>query len=295
MDTINIFWDPSGSTLDKTSRKTYSGPPADGDTPYLRMPIRMLSVDTPETSYPTIGKPSNSDARLLQLANWLKNGDIRIDPGLKDHLVPRLETGQAGSLQQQQGEAAKAALKQLLDDRLTRPSGSKRSLYVRTSNTPIDSYGRMLAYIAPSYSSTELPQKSIEERYTFNLGMVANGWAAPLIIYPSIPKHSDLKLMQEKSKEAVDLKKGAWANDLMLTAYEWRMCIKLYKQAKKLMDGTIKSISSSYWISRYVLDMTTRKIYYPQKYYLVKPYNRLFVWKDDVQDAVAQLNLMSGE
>lgn len=34
MEKVNIFWDPEGVTLDQTSKKTYAGPPADGDTPY---------------------------------------------------------------------------------------------------------------------------------------------------------------------------------------------------------------------------------------------------------------------
>ena len=255
----------------------------------------MLSIDTPETNYPTIGKPSNSDDELLELATWLKNGDIRIDDKLAEYLIPKLETGTAGSLQQQQGEAAKLAFNDLLEKRLTRPSGRKRQLFVRTGDMPIDSYGRLLAYIAPSYSSKELAEIEAEDRFTFNLNMIENGWAAMLVIFPSIPKHSDLMLMHEKAKTAVETGKGAWANPNLLTGYEWRMCIKLHKQAKKLLAGSIKRINPGTWVSRYCADMTTRKVYYPDQYFKVQPYNRIFIWEDDIQEAVAQLNLFSGE
>ncbi len=295
METVNIFWDPAGITLDQTYKKAHAGTPADGDTPYVKMSIRMLSIDTPETNYPTIGKPSNTDEELQELAEWLKNGTIKIDSGLAAHLIPKLETGTAGTLQQSHGEKAKIAFNHLLETRLTRPSGRKRQLFIRTADQPFDSYGRLLAYLSPSYSTQELSEISFEDRFTFNLNMVDNGWAATLIIYPSIPKHFDLTLMREKARDAVIGKKGVWADELMLTGYEWRMCVKLHKQAKRLLAGSVKYIKQEDWVARYCLDMTTRKIYYPDRYYQVDPYNRIFAWDYDVRAAVADLNLMSGE
>ena len=43
------------------------------------------------------------------------------------------------------------------------------------------------------------------------------------------------------------------------------------------------------------MDMTTREIYFPQDYYNVAPYNRIFVWPQDVMEAVARLNLVMAE
>ena len=80
---------------------------------------------------------------------------------------------------------------------------------------------------------------------------------------------------------------------MMLTVYEFRMCVRLYKITKKLTDG--KKMSSEKkrgWISRYCADMTTKEIFYPQDYYKVKPYNRIFIWPKDVIDAVAKMNLI---
>ncbi len=48
------------------------------------------------------------------------------------------------------------------------------------------------------------------------------------------------------------------------------------------------------WISRFCLDMTTREIFYPQDYFKVQPYNRIFIWAEDVTDAVGKLNLVPG-
>ena len=71
------------------------------------------------------------------------------------------------------------------------------------------------------------------------------------------------------------------------------MAVKLHKITKRLVDG--EKLSSSQrkdWIDRYCVDMTTQQIYYPEQYYKVAPYDRLFVWSKDVAQAVAQLNLV---
>ena len=188
MGDVQIYYDPLGFEVDKIGKKTKSGVPADGDTPYIRMPIRMLGIDTPETNYPGVGSPANSDARLQELATWIQQGDAPVTNALGTHLIPRLNTGIAGTLLKQQGEAAKAAFKQALAARLTRPSGSSRSMYLHAADEHFDHYGRLLAYVAPSYTSAELAAMSRHQRRTFNLEMVENGWAASLLIYPSLPK-----------------------------------------------------------------------------------------------------------
>jgi hypothetical protein len=40
--------------------------------------------------------------------------------------------------------------------------------------------------------------------------------------------------------------------------------------------------------------MTTRQIYEPQSYIKVEPYNRIFIWPEDVTEAVAKMNLVAG-
>jgi hypothetical protein len=175
-------------------------------------------------------------------------------------------------------------------------SKSKRNVFIYAADEHFDQYGRLLAYMSPKYTEKELASMSQENRATFNLLMIKSGWAASFPIYPSLPKHIDLVMLQKAAKEAYDKKIGCWEDPLALTGYEFRMCVKLYGVTKKLVDGTNVSSKEKYgWISRFCTDMTTREIFYPQEYYKVKPYNRIFIWPENVTDAVGKLNLMPSE
>ena len=295
MSHVKIFWDPKGSELDALGKKKYLRA-TDGDTPYVSMSIRMLSIDTPEVHYPGNQKPSKQDEKLAQLADWIQAGKAPVSSGLAQHLLPKLATGKAGTLQESHGESATVKFKELIDEKLTRPSGSKRRVFLRAADQHFDQYGRLLAYMAPSYSSTELASMTRKERATFNLLMVESGWAATFPIYPSIPSYADLVLLQEVAKDACDNKKGAWADPKMLTGYEFRMCMKLYDVTKKLVAGKkLSTKERSGWISRYCVDITTREILYPQNYHKVSPYNRIFIWPEDVAEAVGRMNLLPVE
>ncbi len=296
MGSVQIYYDPIGFELDKLGKKTKSGDPADGDTPYIRMSIRMLGIDTPETNYPTVGSPANSDARLKELAQWIQQGQAPISNDLAAHLFPRLDTGTAGTLQKQHGDSAKAAFKQALAARLTKPNGNTRSLYLHAADEHFDSFGRLLAYIAPRYTKTELPNTTPHDRRTFNLEMIENGWAASLLIYPSLPKYVNLEMTYQAAKSAYDNNLGAWADKAtMLTGYEWRMCIKLHKVTKKLVNGDSLSTAERYgWVDRFCFDITDRKVYEPQDYVKVPPYARAFAWPEDMRRAVGDLNLLPG-
>ncbi len=52
--------------------------------------------------------------------------------------------------------------------------------------------------------------------------------------------------------------------------------------------------ASHSWITRYCADMTTRRIYEPQSYIKVETYNRIFIWAEDVTEAVAKMSLVAG-
>ncbi|MBN1428178.1 MAG: thermonuclease family protein [Anaerolineae bacterium] len=291
MPDVKTFWDPQGLTVDSLGSKEYLRT-TDGDTPYVSLSIRMLSIDAPEVHYPGRTRPSRHDADLAQLAQWIIEGHAPIDGDLAAYLQPRLATGKAGTLQEHQGQQSSAVFQQMLEKMLERPTGSRRSLFIRTADQPFDEYGRLLAYIAPSYSSDEMASLSEWQRATFNLLMVQAGWAATLIIYPSLPKYQDLVMLQEAAKEAYLSGRGIWAESLVLTGYEFRMAIKLFEITRKLVNGDkVSSSQLKSWISRYCVDMTTKEIYYPEKYFQVAPYNRLFIWPKDVSEAVGKLNL----
>ncbi len=292
MEKVGIFWDPKGLELDTLGKKQYLRA-TDGDTPYVSMSIRMLSIDTPELHYPGRTKPSKHDMNLAQLAEWMHQGLAPINEDLSTLLQPKLSTGKAGTLQEKQGEKATEVFRNLIEENLNKPNSTrKRNVYLRGADEPFDQYGRLLVYLAPNYNAEERAGKSEKDRPTFNLLMVREGWAATLPIYPSLPKHSDLVILQEAGKDALEQKRGAWADPLTLTGYEFRMCIKLYEVTRKIVQGKKLSNREKYsWISRFCMDMTTREIYYPQAYFKVKPYNRIFIWPEDVTEAVGRLNL----
>lgn len=295
MAEVKFFWDPEGVELDSLGTKEYVSL-TDGDTPYIKVSIRMLSIDTPEVHYPGGNqKPSAHNEKLKQLSEWIKEGKAPIQDGLAKYIFPRLAAGDAGTRQEQQGEMAKTFFEQLIKEKLTRPNGRKRPLFLKTANQAFDQYGRLLAYVAPNYTAEEREQLSREERATFNYLMVKAGWAASFIIYPSLPSHPDLVMFQRAAKEAFDQDLGAWSDKLFITGYEFRMCYKLWDVTNKLVKGQKLSSSQRYgWIERFCADMTTRQIYYPQDYWKVAPYDRLFIWPQEVTEAVGRLNLEPG-
>jgi hypothetical protein len=74
-----------------------------------------------------------------------------------------------------------------------------------------------------------LPPRDAPERRTFNLDMVASGWGALFLIYPSLPRNDDLNLLLAAAAAAWDEKRGAWAafGEELLLGYEFRAAIKL--------------------------------------------------------------------
>jgi len=221
MSQVKIFWDPQGIELNALGDNEYLRA-TDGDTPFVAMSIRMLSIDTPEVHYPGTQKPSKQDANLKQLADWIQAGKVPIRDDLARYLHPKLVTGQAGTLQETQGTQATAQFERFVSEKLTRPDGTKRRVFLRTANLPFDQNGRLLAYVAPNYSDVERAKMSRKERATFNLLMADSGWAAAFPIYPSIPSYLDLMLLRECGKDALEKKRGAWAEPLTLTGYEFR-------------------------------------------------------------------------
>ena len=218
MPDIKIFWDPSGLELDSLGKKKYLRA-TDADTTYVSISIRMLSVDAAEVHYPGTQKPSKQDENLAQLAAWIDEGKAPISSGLAQYLKPKLATGTAGTLQEQQGNSATAAFEAMLEEKLTKPNGSKRRVFLHSADEPFDHYGRLLAYMSTSYSATELAAIPYEDRCTFNLMLIRSGWAAPFPIYPSIPKYRDLIMLQE-SDEVTQKHKilhfGPWKADELL-------------------------------------------------------------------------------
>jgi hypothetical protein len=135
-------------------------------------------------------------------------GQGPISPGLAEYLLPRLETGQAGTLQFRQSSDASAVAKSNIDARLARPGNPPRNLFIRVTNTPFDDNNRLLAYVAPDYTEKERQEIPRAERPTFNLDVVTTGWAAPFVIYPSISGELDLPLLIDAVVTAREAERG---------------------------------------------------------------------------------------
>lgn len=291
IDPIEIFWQPAGINMPTLGARALVDI-TDGDTPNIRMPVRMLSVDTPEVTARSADGAARVDAKLTELAGWIRDGKAPVTASYADYLLPRLD-GAAGTRQFTQGKQASAFLQQRVDERLTRPSGEPRSLFIRMADQPFDDNGRLLAYVAPSFSRTELATLPREARATFNLDLIEGGWAAPFVIYPSIPGELDYPLFVETAAGAIDGGRGFWADPLSLLAYEYRAVEKLHRVTARLVDGADLPPDERFgWRTRYCADIRSRRLHGPEDYLDIPPPYRLWLWPDDVQKAVAQLNLV---
>jgi endonuclease YncB( thermonuclease family) len=270
---------------------------SDGDTPNIRMPIRMLSVDTPEVTAKSEAGAQKVDQKFTQLAAWIQAGTAPVSGSFAAHILPKLSTGAAGTLQFNQGKQASAWFKARAELRLKRPnSNRRRNLFVRTSDQPFDNYHRLLAYVSPSYSSKELSSMTRKERATFNLDLIESGWAAPFVLFPNIPGELDLPVFLEAAAEARDAGRGQYGDPLSIAAYEYRMCEKLHSISAKIAAGEKLSVKKRLaWRSRYAADMRNRTLHGPESYMSVPMHYRLWIWPQDVQKAIGSLNLTPAE
>ena len=292
IEAVQVIWSPAGVSLPSLGARALVDV-TDGDTPNVRMPIRMLSIDTPEVTARSEQRAQAIDQEFLQLADWIGQGLAPISPPLAEFLLPKLATGAAGSLQFQQGKAASAFAKQNAETRLTRPNGRKRNLFIRATDPPFDDNGRLLAYVAPDYSAAERATMSRRERATFNLDLVEGGWAAPFIIYPAVPGEADLPLLVAAADTARTAPRGIWADDQTLLAYEYRAMEKLHRITKRIVAGeTLAGGGALAWRERYCVDLRSRTLYGPEDYFGVLPEYRLWIWPRDLNQAVGRLNLV---
>lgn len=290
---VQIFWSHSGATMSDLDTKALVDI-HDGDTPSIRMPVRMLSIDTPETTAGSAEGARRVDEKFAQLAVWIKErpDDVPVSPRFAEYLLPKIVTGKAGTLQFTQGTAAADFAKANAAERLTLPNGNKRTLFVRTAEAPFDANGRLLAYLAPNYSKAEVLTMTRAQRSTFNLDMVRSGWAETFIIYPSIPGELDLPLFLNAAEDAQSAQRGTWAQPESMPAYEYRSVERLYAIAKSIIVDGIPAIEPFAWRERYCVDMRNRTIFGPEDYFDIDPIYRLWIWPADVHLAVSALNLI---
>jgi hypothetical protein len=112
--------------------------------------------------------------------------------------------------------------------RLEFDAAGKAKVGIIVTGEVIEENGRLLAYVTP-WLTPPLPPRDDPRRRTFNLELIETGWAVPFIIYPSLPRDTDLNLTLHAAENAWANKLGAWhefGTDLLL-GYEHRACLKL--------------------------------------------------------------------
>src|SRR5512145_3213312 len=96
---------------------------SDGDTPLIEQPIRMVSCDTPEKA-PYAGKPEVSQPKLDKCKERLEGSFFNTIPQeLRDYLIRKL-TNNAAEKHTRAGNDATTVFGDLLEERLTKPTGS---------------------------------------------------------------------------------------------------------------------------------------------------------------------------
>ncbi len=256
----------------------------------IEQPIRMVSCDTPEKAG-YAGLPEVSQPKLDKCRDRLDSGYYKALPlPLRDYLVSKL-TPDAAQQQQQAAQQASNTFDSMLEDRLTRPDGSRRSLAVIPTGEVVDSYGRLLAYLSPWYDGRRtdpVPAKNDPARRTFNLEMIDSGWAAFFPIYPSLPKNDDMNLAIASAEAAWTGERGVWGifgHDFLL-GYEFRACIKL-----GLARTARQGISDAF--PRVCVDLRNLQIVGKYGFPSVPPCYRLWVWDKDLAVATVDLRLVA--
>jgi hypothetical protein len=125
IEAVQVLWSPAGATIPSLGELALVDV-HDGDTPNIRMPVRMLSIDTPEITAISANGALNVDRKFADLAQWITDGKAPITPALAERGLPKLDKG--GSRQFEQGTQAAEFAKTNTADRLKRPSGRPRAL-----------------------------------------------------------------------------------------------------------------------------------------------------------------------
>lgn len=261
---------------------------SDGDTPKILQSVRMVSVDTPEKAH-YAGRAEVAQPKLDRCRQRLADGFY---PGIpikfRDYLIRKLDDG-AAARHIAAGEQATLEFERMLADRLTRPSGTQRPVATIPTGEVIDRYGRMLAYLAPWFTGgtgDPLPPKDDPARRTFNLDMIAAGWGAPFMVFPSLPQDDDLNLLYEESQAAWAERRGAWKvhGRKLLLGYEYRLAIKLGTATSKA-----KGMEAAF--QRVCIDLRTQRSVGLFGWHNVPPPHRMWVWTSDAATASAALGI----
>lgn len=299
----------------------------DGDTIQINQSVRMLNIDTPEKRGGSFGNTESAQEKLDRARSRIESGkfDGLLIDSLKSHLLSRL-TNDAAKLHFRAGDLATKGLVKSVRVRVgSFTDDLQPKLFIRAYEPYFDSYGRTLAFAAPYFLKSELPERGSPLRKTYNLEMLELGHAAHFPIFPSIPKDEDWRLAVAAAKEAWSENLGQWSEEgggpNVLLAYEFRaaldLAMPLLKAQKNrntkrwfednLAEGRaqladleadgwrITSISYESMIqeafNRHCIDISSWQHVGVQEYHNVEPWARLWVWANDLNEAKAKLGV----
>lgn len=288
---ISMLWHPQGFNYPALVGRALTNAER-GDMPNIRMPVRLIGIDTPETNASTDAQARKIDEQFLELAQWIRKGKVKLTREFTDYTLPRLEAGHAAALQMRNAKEASVYFDAITKERLCLPSGRRRELFIRAGEQSFDYGNKLLVYLAPRYNDKELRSMSRKERSTFNLDYIRAGWAAPFVIYPNIPGEYDMPLLIEAVSEAIEAERGIWRDHLRLLPYEYRLLTLLYDVTKNIIGGANLSAEEQFGFrSRYCVDMRSLVIYSYDGYGSIPPQYRLWVWRRHLRKAISDLNL----
>ena len=92
IDPVQVLWSPAGATIPSLGDLALVDV-HDGDTPSVRMSVRMLSIDTPEITAISADRALNVDRKFADLAQWITDRKAPITAALAERVLPKLEKG----------------------------------------------------------------------------------------------------------------------------------------------------------------------------------------------------------
>jgi endonuclease YncB( thermonuclease family) len=189
----------------------------------VKLTIRLFAIDSPEIHYPEGRDVSLLDPLLETVPKLAAFKNLPEE--LREYLLPKLE--KAGTHQKTWGLKAKEAFDGMVHETLAvEGKRNRRPLFYAFPPEPFDRNGRALAYVGPYIPRAERGESPLPE--SFNLRMVAEGWAAPYLHMKNLPKKEDLALGMKAFANAYYDKLGIWSGDRTpLLAYEFRAIVRM--------------------------------------------------------------------
>ena len=89
IDPVQVLWSPAGATIPSLGDLALVDV-HDGDTPSVRMSVRMLSIDTPEITAISADGALNVDRKFADLAQWITDRKAPITAALAERVLPKI-------------------------------------------------------------------------------------------------------------------------------------------------------------------------------------------------------------